>query len=370
MGACRGCLRRAHLLGHLAPRIAGLLDRPVRRAPAVLALPDEELIRAVAGERGDEAREFLATFDVDRARRELARLQLEAACVHDRLYPALLTELEDPPPVVFFSGGSDRLGGFLAQPSVAVVGTRRPSAYGRELAYSLGRGLGAAGVTVVSGLALGIDAVAHRGCLDAGGGTIAVLANGPDIAYPRANRRLWEAVRETGSVLAEMPPGQRAYRWSFPARNRVMAGLAQLTLVVEAGRPSGSLITAAFAEDLGRVVAAVPGRVTSRMAAGTNALLQDGARLITGAEDVLDELFGVGARPRGPAGPMDPVVESALEPELRGVLEAVEAGLGVEGIAGRAGLAVREVRAALARLEAAGLVLRDGLGSYERAAVP
>jgi DNA processing protein len=222
---------------------------------------------------------------------------------------------------------------------------------------------------VVSGLALGIDAAAHRGCLDAGGRGVAVLAGGPDIPSPRRNRRLYERMHEHGAVLSETPPGRRAFRWSFPARNRIMAALGRMTVVVEAADPSGSLITAEFAQDLGRPVGAVPGRVTSRMAEGTNNLLRDGATVISRAEDVLDELFGAGSgaiRLRQPASSAD--AELDLTPAERAVLAAVEAGETVDGIARSAALGASDVRAALARLESSGHVVRCGLGSYARAA--
>jgi len=214
---------------------------------------------------------------------------------------------------------------------------------------------------VVSGLALGIDAAAHRGCLDAGGRAVAVLAGGVDVPYPQQNRRLYERIARDGAIVSELPPGVRPYRWSFPARNRIMAGLADLTVLVEAANPSGSLITADFARDIGRAVGAVPGRVTSRFAAGTNGLLRDGAVPITGAQDVLDELFGVGVRELAE-------VELPKDPALRLVLDGIEAGHNLGEIADRAGLPVREARAAVARLEAGGLVKRSGLGFYERSA--
>jgi DNA processing protein len=232
----------------------------------------------------------------------------------------------------------------------------------------LGRGLGAAGVTVVSGLALGIDAQAHRGCLEGGGAPVAVLACGPDVPYPRTNRRLYEQVCERGLVIAELPPGQRPFRWSFPARNRIMAGLARVTVVVEAAERSGSLITSDFAIQLGRPVGAVPGQVTSSRAAGSNALLKDGATFITSAEDVLDELFGSGRR-QSRSAPSDSQAEPAPagDPVQGLLLEAVEAGLGVDGACAHTGLPVQEVRAGLSRLEASGHVSRDALGIYRRA---
>lgn len=356
MSACDACLRHAHLLGLLAPRIAGLLDRPGSRSAGILALSERELVAAVAGGTEEEVEKELAGFDAGLARAALSGRGITAVCRHRAGFPPQLGDLHDPPGVVFALGELPEL-----DRSVAIVGARSASPYGLEVAYELGRGLGAAGVTVVSGLALGIDAAAHRGCLDGGGVAVAVLAGGVDIPYPRQNQRLYERIAGHGAVISELPPGVRPYRWSFPARNRIMAALAELTVLVEAADPSGSLITAEFARDIGRAVGAVPGRVTSRIAAGTNGLLRDGAVPITGAQDVLDELFGAGVRELAqPELPSDPA--------LLQVLEGVEAGRNLSEIADSAGLAVREARAALARLEADGLVKRSGLGSYERAA--
>jgi DNA processing protein len=304
--------------------------------------------------------------DARRAAKAATAAGVTAVCTHHERFPPLLRDLVDAPRAIFFRGDPRDLNTLSEEPAVAVVGSRRPSPYGLEMAGALGRGLAVAGVTVVSGLALGIDAAAHRGCGEAGGFPVAVLAGGPDIPYPPSNRRIYRDVARMGLVLSEMPPGQRAFRWSFPARNRLMAGLAGMTVVVEAANPSGSLITAEFAQELGRIVGAVPGRVTARMAAGSNALLRDGAAVIRGVEDVLDDLLGVGAGAR--AGAVAERRRAALAPELARVLEAVEAGEGIGAVAAAAGISAREARVALARLEADGLVVRGPLGSYERAA--
>ena len=377
--ACDTCLRRGYLIGRLAAPIARLLDRPGRRAPGLLALGDDPLVSAVAGENAGEVRAFIEAFDPDGAREHLESLSLGAVCRHAAGYPAPLLALGDPPSALFLAGGASPLARLTAEPAVALVGTRNPSPYGLEMAYELGRGLGAAGVTVVSGLALGIDAAAHRGCVDAGGTAVAVLAGGPDVPYPRTNRRLYQRIRADGTVVSELPPGQRAYRWAFPARNRIMAGLAAVTVVVEAANPSGSLITSVFAADLGRTVAAVPGRATSRFSAGSNKLLADGARMVTCAQDLLDELYGVGSTGPHGAGPGDPGRSSSAsgpsdatrppaDPLEERVLDAVETGLGIDGVCAHAGLPAREARALLTRLEAAGALRRDGLGTYRRTA--
>jgi DNA processing protein len=363
--ACDPCLRRAFLIAHLAPRIAGLLGRGDRRARGLLGLPEDDLIAAAAGRQVERALSFLEALDVTLERTRLAEAGSVAVCVHTPGYPPLLRDLPDPPAVLFGAGRPETLALLADDPAVTVVGTRRASPYGTEVAYALGRGLGASGVPVVSGLALGIDGTAHTGCLDGGGVPVAVVASGPDVVYPRRHRSLHARVREAGIVLSELPPGTEPYRWSFPARNRIMAGLARMTLVVEAADPSGSLITAEFAKDLGRCVAAVPGRVTSSVARGTNNLLKDGATPISGTEDVLDELFGVGVR----APPAEPDLDTGPDdPELRAVLDAAERCDSVEAIARATGRSTAEARAALGRLEARGHLVRRDLGGWERAA--
>jgi len=368
---CDSCLRRGYLVGRLAGHIAGLLDSPRRRVTGLLALPDEKLVAAVAGEHTHDALAFLEEFDAPQARAAVESAGVVAVCRHDPCYPVQLESLEDAPRVLFVKGQGDLAAISDVDPCVALVGARRASPYGLEVTRGLGRGLGAAGVVVVSGLALGIDAQAHRGCLEGDGTPVAVLACGPDIPYPRTNRRLYERICERGLIIAELPPGQRAFRWSFPARNRIMAGLARLTVVIEAAEPSGSLITSDFAIQLGRPVGAVPGEVTSSRAAGSNALLKDGAAFITSAEDVLDELFG-SDRPRAGSGPgHGPTGGAQPGDPLRGLLlEAVEAGLGIDAACAHTGLPVHEVRAGLSRLEASGHVKRDALGLYLRTAGP
>jgi DNA processing protein len=362
-GTCDGCLRRSFLIAMLAARIAGMLDRPGGRVAGLLALPEPGLLQAAGGERVEYIREALDARDLDLDRVRLEDAGIAAVCRHSPVYPPPLAELADAPAVLFVLGRVERLVRLRDEPAVAIVGTRSPTAYGREVAHSLGRGLGAAGVPVVSGLALGIDGVVHRGCLAGRGMPLAVLACGPDVVYPRRHRALHRQVREHGLVLSELPPGARPFRWSFPARNRIMAGLAQVTVVVEAADPSGSLITSDFARDLGRSVAAVPGHVTSHLARGTNGLLRDGAIPVTRAEDVLDELFGAGMRsvpqPAGPgrAAPADPL--------LARVLSAAEGSESVTAIAAAAGTPIAETRAALGRLEAEGWLARRDLGGWQ-----
>jgi DNA processing protein len=361
-GCCSACLRRAHLLGFLAPWIA---DRVVSRgslAPTLLGLSDEELIAAASPKQSARAYEYLEAFDPEAAREGLARAGVEGACAHSRSYPGLLRSLTDPPAVLFTTATLDRLAQLAAEPTVAIVGARRCSGYAREVAYELGRSLGAAGVTVVSGLALGIDAEAHAGTMAARGGAIAVLAGGADVPYPRTNRSLYEQIRGDGAVVSELPPGIQPAKWGFPARNRIMAGVARMTVIVEAAEGSGTLITADFAAEFDRDLCAVPGWVTARMAAGSNRLLHEGAHFVRGPEDVLDLLFGVGSAPRPPSA------AERLEPALRSVLDAVEGGESLETMSVVAQLPPADVRSALGRLELLGFIVREGVGTYRRTA--
>jgi DNA processing protein len=354
-GACDACMRRGYLVGLLAARIAGLMQG--RRRPAsLLALDDAELAMAVGGKGTDEAIAFLGRFEPRRARADLRHAGVVAVCRHHEDYPGALRDLEDHPAVVFCQGRRELLAAVDEEPAVTLVGTRDATPYGLEVAHALGHGLGAAGVTTVSGMALGVDGAAHRGTLGARGATIAVLAGGPDFVYPRRHRDLHRQIVEHGLAVSELPPGQRPYRWSFPARNRLMAALGRMTVVVEAGEGSGTLITADFAQELGRSLGAVPGRVSTRGAAGGNRLLREGAAVVRDPADVLDELFGAGVRRPLPARePAD------VDPIERRLLDAVEAGLDVDAICAFAGLPVAEGRAVLACLETRGLIRRDGL---------
>ena len=242
---------------------------------------------------------------------------------------------------------------------MTVVGSRRATSYGREIARDLGRELASTGIVVVSGLAFGIDACAHRGALEAGR-TIAVLGCGPDVAYPAAHRSLWRRIGETDLVISELPPGAAPWRWTFPARNRIMAALAGMTVVVEAAARSGSLITADLAAELGRDLGAVPGPVNSRASAGPNNLLAGGACLVRDAQDVLDALLGPGARRLDRTGP-------SLDPALAAALTAIESGASTcDAVASSLDLPGPEAAAALARLELLGYLTCSTMGIYTR----
>jgi DNA processing protein len=323
-----------------------------------LALGDRELVAAVAGRQRALVLEELSRLDVGalRVRSETAGLALICRC--DPRYPKRLADLSSPPAVLHVAGELERFLELVSGEPVAIVGARRPSPYGIEVARSLGRALGSAGVTVVSGMALGIDSAAHAGALASSPRTVAVLPASAERAYPAAKRRLHAEIRRTGAVVSELGPAIPLWRWMFPARNRIIAALAAMTVVVEAGERSGALLTADFARALGRAVGAVPGSISSGMSAGPNQLLVAGASVVRGAQDVFDTLYGAGMR--APAADDRP----GLAPEMRSLLAAIGAGHDTAAALTRAGFDGGDGLAALAALELAGYLRRHAGGRY------
>ena len=206
--------------------------------------------------------------------------------ISDALYPPLLREIKNPPQLLYCAGDLS----LLKTRCVAVVGSRKITAYGRRIAAKVAGRLAACGVTVVSGMAIGIDGISHRSALDAGGKTIAVLGNGLDVMYPAANRDLKKDILRTGLLLSEYPPGTRGTKFTFPQRNRIISGLTEATVVIEAGLNSGSLITAALANEQGRPVYGVPGNIDNVTSLGVNMLIRDGAQPLIAADDLLADL--------------------------------------------------------------------------------
>lgn len=358
--ACPECLRRSRLLAHLAPYIEKIATgAPGKRSPELLRLGNEDLAAVAAPQVADQVLAQIAAVPEGRLRAELAAAECWGCCRHDPLFPVGLRDADDAPWLLIGRGSPALLPRLSPEGAVTVVGARRASTYGREVARELGRELASAGLAVVSGLAFGIDAAAHRGAL-ASGLTVAVLGCGADVAYPAAHRSLWRQIAEEGLVLSELPPGSGAWRWTFPARNRIMAALSGMTVVVEAAERSGSLITADLAMDLGRDLGAVPGPVGSRLSAAPHALLAGGACLVRDAQDVLDAMLGAGARRIERSGPR-------LDRAQRAVLEALELGAGTcDAVAADLQLAGGEAAATLADLESFGYVTCSLVGIYSR----
>jgi len=361
--ACPDCLRRSRLLAHLAPYIEKVATgAPGQRSPELLRLDNEDLVDAVAPKVAGQVLARVAAVPAGRLLADLEAAGCWACCRHDPAFPVGLHDADDAPWALIGRGDPGLLGRLTPAGSVTVVGARRASTYGREVARELGRELAAAGLAVVSGLAFGIDACAHRGALD-GGLTVAVLGCGPDVAYPASNRSLWRQIGESGLVLSELPPGTGAWRWTFPARNRIMAALAGMTVVVEAAERSGSLITADLAANLGRDLGAVPGPVGSRLSVAPNGLLAGGACLVRDAQDVLDAMLGPGVRRIERAGPR-------LDAKQLAVLEALSLGAETcDAIAADLRLGGSEAAATLANLEALGYVNCSLVGVYTRTAL-
>jgi DNA processing protein len=295
---------------------------------------------------------FRRAFDEAAFLRRLAEDGFRWIARSDPTFPQRLRAIHDPPPGLFVRGSTEL--DLDIRPTVAIVGARACSAYGSAVAFQLARDLARAGAIVVSGLARGVDAQAHRGALE-GGATVAVLGCGIDRDYPRAHAALAAEIAATGLIVSEYAPGVEPAPWRFPARNRIVAGLARATVVVEARERSGALITADLALDEGRDVLAVPGEITSHLSRGTNHLLRLGAIPVTCVGDVLAVL---GLDPAPPPRP-----PAALEPRLQAVRAVVADGpVGIDEIARRTALAVGDIGAALVELELLGLLVQaDGV---------
>ena len=362
-------------------KVAG--PRPSQESSAQSRRRLSETTAASIKETSEDERRFLAT--LERGPTGLGRAAAPrgglAVAWGDELYPPSLRNLPDPPLCLFVRGACDRdelerrLRFAGVAPAVAVVGTRGPSAYGEEMARLLGRDLTQRGLLVVSGLAMGVDAAAHRGALDAGVraevATLAVLGCGADVPYPRVNRPLHEEVLERGLVVSEFAWGVPARAWRFPARNRVMAALGRAVVIVEGAERSGARLTVDYALELGREVLAVPGEAGRRLTAAPHAFLRDGAGLCESAQDVmaalrirtesgattLDETRGGGDGSEVGAG----IDYAGAVPVLRAVADGP---LSADQAAARCGLPVHEVAGWLSRLEVDGLVALEPGGAY------
>lgn len=335
-------------------------------APAVWSIlrgdPSDAAFLGVPGEWHERA----LAVDLDALEHDLERHEVLVTTHHDSQHPDRLVGDIDPAPVIFRRGAPVR----SRTASVAIVGTRRCSPTGRELAEALGYGLAREGVTVISGLALGVDGAAHRGALRAGGAApIGVVGSGLDIVYPSGNADLWRRMGDEATLLSEAALGAPPEPWRFPARNRIIAALADLVLVVESRARGGSMITVEEAVRRGRTVLAVPGSVRNPVAAGTNLLISEGCPPVCGVEDVLVALGLVNAGP-GPRLLTERGEAPGMEPEALAALDAVEIevleilgfdGSTIDSVAVGCGRSVGEVAAAIVALEQRSLVsILDG----------
>lgn len=353
----------------LVPRLGDGRVRDVLEKPAAQVSREMSLTAKASGVLAEMREAFDGRALVER----LEEKGVRAVTLADEDYPARLRAAPDPPPALFVRGrmASDLL--------VALVGSRKATPAGVEMAHELGRGLAERGACVVSGLALGVDAAAHEGALAAGGDTVGVLGCGIDVVYPRGNKELFRRVQEQGALVSEYCLGEAPLAWRFPARNRIIAGLSDAVVVVEAPEKSGALITARHALDAGRDVWAVPGPPGMPGCRGSNRLLADGAGVIWDVPEFLDAVTGrtwVRVTPVSPPGRSEPRESALPEPpvglpeEEAGVLRGVDLrSVGADVVAGRTGVEMKVVLSALAMLELKGYVARDAAGNYARRAV-
>ena len=322
----------------------------------VLSRPRSELSRVAPRAAFDALDSPAVTEAVARACEWAAQPGHTVLTLADEAYPKLLLEIADPPMLLYAHGRLD----LLARPALAVVGSRNATAQGERNAESFAQAFSEAGLTIVSGLALGIDAAAHRGGLLGPGSTIAVLGTGIDVVYPPRNAGLAGDIADQGLLLSEFPLGTRAAAHNFPRRNRLICGLAQGCLVVEAALASGSLITARAAAEQGRDVFAIPGSIHSPLSKGCHALIKAGAKLVESADDVLTELSDFR---RIEAGAPTPLRAPGSEPLLAHMgFDPID----VDSLCARAGLSAEQVSSQLLRLELAGLVAVLPGGLYQR----
>jgi DNA processing protein len=341
-------------------RFANLMQR-FGSAQAVIGANEQELSQ-VKGIGKETARRIGSLCDGQAVMREIQKAQelgVEIATQNDPSYPHALLNISYPPPVIYILGRALPSDAF----SIAIVGSRKPSYYGTRVARLLSKNAAEEGLAVVSGMARGIDSAAHKGALDGGGRTIAVLGSSIDITYPPENEKLAEEIRENGAVVSEFPFGTCPFPQNFPRRNRIISGLALGLVIVQAGETSGALITADFALEQGREVFAVPGEIGNPLSRGTHNLIKQGARLVEGIDDILEELRIPAARGRN-------LTDNAGQESLSSREKRVLAQLGfspmsTDDIVIATGFSAQAVTSALVRLELKGVVARVA-GGYLR----
>jgi DNA processing protein len=377
---CEACRWRSELVTCLGARIEIRHYDPARLA-AALALPEPELMAALGVRDTREIRERCERSLTARRALTAGRASVLSLCRHDPRWPLPRSAARSwgAPAVLHVFGNASALEAVSACRAVAIVGTSRATDYGREVARAFGRELAQSGLAVLSGLGEGIAAAAHAGALEAGGPTLTAMPGGVDVCSPAGARALYSEIVASGCAISELPCGMRPRRWCYPARSRLIAGLATVVVVVEAEDRPSDLSLARFARDLGRGVAAVPGRITSPASRGTHELLAEGARLVRCTQDILDMLAAqapagppVGGRApapkQAPPGAAPPAVASsaprALDDELGALLADVRGGADTPERLRTKGRSPQQTLAGLARLELAGALRRGDGGRY------
>jgi DNA processing protein len=345
-----------------AVRFRALLNKFGSARTAWEASPNELRDAGLSPKIVESVLEIRSKDVLSQVQKRIEALNIQALTWEDGNYPRLLKEIDQPPPILYVRGDL-QAGDDLA---VAVVGTRRITTYGRQVTEELTSTLAMGGITVISGLARGVDSIAHQAALNAGGRTIAVLGCGVDIIYPPENRRLAERIMQKGALISDYPPGTPPDGLNFPPRNRIISGLSRAVVIVEAGLTSGALITSGFAADQGREVFAVPGNIFAPLSKGTNRLIRDGARPLLDPREILEALD---------------LTQAVEQRAVRSVLpaDATEATLfhllgsepiHVDEIRAQSGIPIENVSATLALMELKGMVRMVGGMQYIRVGEP
>ncbi|NTV35757.1 MAG: DNA-protecting protein DprA [Anaerolineaceae bacterium] len=337
-------------------RFSALLDHFERMELAWSASRSDLLSAGLSERIVDGIIKFRGEADLDRIWKNITERGIQVLTWNDEDYPKHLKQIDQPPPVIYTRGRID----FEDDSAIAIVGTRRASAYGRQIANDLAGFLARNGITVVSGLARGIDGIAHESAIKNGGRTLAVLGSGVDVVYPPEHRLLSEKIIEQGALVSDYPPGTPPDSTNFPPRNRIISGLSMATVVIEAGETSGALITASFAANQGRDVFAVPGNINAPQSCGTNRLIENGARPLLKFEDLMDALSLERINEKRAVKKMIPA--DPIEQKLTTVLSYQATH--IDEIVSLSSLPIEKVSATLAMMELKGMVHHVGSMSY------
>lgn len=331
-------------------------------AQKIFSAPFDELENTCGSDIAKRIKEFTGWREVERELKEAKSKGFLITCYGDGKYPRLLEHIPDPPFYLYYKGEitPDAL-------CVSIVGTRRPSSYGVDVARRFAQLLCSAGVCVISGMARGIDSIAHRGALEVGGVTWAVLGSGPDVIYPQESVELYMKIAERGAVISEFPLGTPPHSQNFPRRNRIISGISKGVVVVEAGEKSGALITAYLAMEQGREVFAIPGHITSERSKGTHRLIKEGAHLTETPEDILSEIIPeLGLKKPAQVGFVSPSAQMSFD-ETK-VLDSLdtEYPIHVDELIRKTEMEPEKVLSILLMLEVKGLVKEEGMGFYRK----
>ncbi len=348
----------AKQVGNIGPAKFRVLLEQFGSMEQVWHAPERDLRHALDARTLPEFLSARHALDVAALWRRTTSDDIRVTCWTDVDYPSLLREIPAPPPLLYYRGHIAE----TDSTAVAIVGTRRVTAYGREMTHRIAYDLARAGITIVSGLALGVDGVAHRAALEAGGRTIAVLGSGIDVIYPGSHRDLARRIAEQGAVVTDYPPGTKPDRFNFPPRNRIISGLSRGVVVIEAPERSGALITVDFAAEQGRDAFAVPGSVHALASAGCLRILREGATLVRSAEDILEDLHLRSHAVEKPAQVSLPLTES--EHRLLSVMTSQPQH--IDDIAAALSRSISDVSGQLMMLELQGAVRNNGGGFYAR----